>query len=150
MPRIWLGCLPSISLWLISTIIDFLYFPGWTIQHLIYGPFTRYVKLRVAHAPVMPGTFFPPPQVSDPDMHHGTCVTHVLWCMLGSLVNGFLWTRGGEGTFPAFLAHAQPTILPIWQGTMCHCYIVGSVLCWFRIYQWSTWREKCCKYVSNV
>ena len=74
----------------------FLYFPGWTIQHLIYGPFTRYVKLRVAHAPVMPGTFFPPPQVSDPDMHHGTCVTHVLWCMLGSLVNGFLWSRWGE------------------------------------------------------
>ena len=25
------------------------------------GPLTRYVKLRVAHAPGMPGTFFPPP-----------------------------------------------------------------------------------------
>ena len=25
----------------------------------------------------MPGTFSPPPRVSDPDMHHGTCVTHV-------------------------------------------------------------------------
>ena len=24
------------------------------------------------------------PQVSDPDMHHGTCVTHVPWCMSGS------------------------------------------------------------------
>ena len=23
--------------------------------------------------------------VSDPDMHHGTCVTHVPWCMSGSL-----------------------------------------------------------------
>ena len=29
--------------------------------------------------------------VSDPDMHHGTCVTHVPWCMLGSLNRG-----GGE------------------------------------------------------
>ena len=39
------------------------------------GPLTRYVKLRVAHAPGMPGTFPPPPRVIDPDMHHGTCVT---------------------------------------------------------------------------
>ena len=38
---------------------------------------TRYVKLRVAHAPGMSGTFSPPPRVSDPDMHHGTCVTNV-------------------------------------------------------------------------
>ena len=39
------------------------------------------------------GTFSPPPHVSDPDMHHGTCVTHVPWCMPGSLTNGFLWSR---------------------------------------------------------
>ena len=26
-----------------------------------HGPLTRYVKLRVAHAPGMPGTFSPPP-----------------------------------------------------------------------------------------
>ena len=30
--------------------------------------------------------------VSDPDMHHGTCVTHVPWCMPGSLNCGFLWS----------------------------------------------------------
>ena len=36
-----------------------------------YGPLTRYVKLRVAHASGMPGTFSPPP--------------HVTWCMSGSL-----------------------------------------------------------------
>ena len=56
-----------------------------------YGPLARYVKLRVAHAPGMPGTFFPPPRVSDPDMPHGTCVTHVPWFMPGSLTSGFLW-----------------------------------------------------------
>ena len=28
---------------------------------------------------------------SDPSMHHGTCVTHVPWCMSGSLAGG-----GGE------------------------------------------------------
>ena len=32
--------------------------------------------------------------VSDPGMHHGTCVTHVPWCMSGSL------TRGGEEHVP--------------------------------------------------
>ena len=31
------------------------------------------------------------PLVSDPSMHHGTCVTHVPWCMSGSLTCG-----GGE------------------------------------------------------
>ena len=27
------------------------------------------------------------PLVSDPDMHHGTCVTHMPWCMSGSLTH---------------------------------------------------------------
>ena len=31
------------------------------------------------------------PLVSDPGMHHGTCVTHVPWCMSGSPTHG-----GGE------------------------------------------------------
>ena len=26
-------------------------------------------------------------------MHHGTCLTHVPWCMSGSLTSGFLWNR---------------------------------------------------------
>ena len=58
-----------------------------------YGPLIRYIKLRVAHAPGMTGTFSPPPRVSDPDMHNGECVTHVPWCMPGSLTSGFLWSR---------------------------------------------------------
>ena len=66
--------------------------------HIISNPqvhvsLTRYAKLRVAHAPGMPGTFSPPPRVDDPDMHHGTCVTHVPCCMPGSLTSGFLWSR---------------------------------------------------------
>ena len=71
-------------------------------------------KMPGAHAPGMPGTFSPLPQVSDPDMHHGTCVTHVPWCMSGSLTSGFLWNRRRGKTFPAFPAHAQPAILRIW------------------------------------
>ena len=49
------------------------------------------------------------PLVSNPGMHDGTCVMHVPWCMSGLL------TPGGGGTFPAFPAHAQPSILHIWQ-----------------------------------
>ena len=52
------------------------------------GPLTRYLKLRVAHA------LQEKPLVSDPDMHHGTYVTHVLWCMSGTL------TRSGGENVP--------------------------------------------------
>ena len=62
-------------------------------QYHLYGPRARYAKLRVAHASGMPGTLSPPPRVSDPDMHHGTCVTHVPWCMSGSLTRSFIWSR---------------------------------------------------------
>ena len=72
-------------------------------------------KIGGAHAPEMPGTFSPPPRVSNPDMHHGTCVTHVPWCMPESLTSDFLWNRRRGKTFPAFPAHAQPAILRIWQ-----------------------------------
>ena len=41
--------------------------------------------------------FSPPPWVSDPDMHHGTCVVHVPWCISGSLTNGFLSSEVGGG-----------------------------------------------------
>ena len=55
------------------------------------GPFARYVKLRVVHAPGMPGTFSSSPWVSDPAMHHGMCVTHVPSCKPRSLISGFIW-----------------------------------------------------------
>ena len=48
-------------------------------------------------------------------MHHNTYVTHVPWCMPGSLTSGFFWSRRRGKTFPAFPAHAQPVILRIWQ-----------------------------------
>ena len=50
-------------------------------------------KITGAHAPGMPGTFSPPPQVRDPDMHLGKCVTHVPWYIPGSLTSSFLWSR---------------------------------------------------------
>ena len=60
------------------------------------GPLVRYVKLWVAHAPGMPGIFSLSlaPRVSDPDMHHDTCMTHVPWCMPGSQTSGFFLIDG--------------------------------------------------------
>ena len=58
----------------------------------LHGHLARYAKFRVAHAPGMPGTFSPSPRISDPDMRHGTCGTHVPWCVSGSLTSGLLWS----------------------------------------------------------
>ena len=77
-----------------------------------HGPLTRYVKFRVAHAPGCRERFprhrvQRKPLVSDHDMHHDTCVTHVPWCMPGSP------TRvGGENV---------PGILRIWQEAHGNC-----------------------------
>ena len=62
----------------------------WQWEH---EPLARYAKLRVAHALGMPGTFSPPPRVSDPDIHHDTYVTHVPRCMPRLLTSAFLWSR---------------------------------------------------------
>ena len=116
------------------------------------GPLVRYVKLRVAHAPGMPGTFSLISRVSDPDMHHGTCVTHVPWCMPGSLTSVFLWSRWRgkrschtrrmrnlqffvSGKRPMFCVHQLTCYIVVHNGTVvvvqsmvcrtvwkCHCY----------------------------
>ena len=69
-----------------------------TSRNTGHGPLARCVQFRLAHAPGMPGTFSPPPRVSDPDMRHGTWhasrhVTQVPRCKPGSLTSGFLWSR---------------------------------------------------------
>ena len=92
------------------------------INRFCNGPLARYIKLQVAHAPEIPGTFFSPPQVSDPDMHHGTCVTHVPWCMPGSLTSSFLWSpwRGKRSRHsrrmrnPQFYVSGERHMGPIW------------------------------------
>ena len=61
-----------------------------TVNH---GLLTRYAILRVVHAPGMPVTFSKPHRVSNPDLHHTSCVTDVSWCMPASLTSGFLWSR---------------------------------------------------------
>ena len=60
---------------------------------ILHVALAKYVKLRVAHTPGTSWAFSPPPRVSDPDVYHGTCVTHMPWCMPVSLTSGFLWNR---------------------------------------------------------
>ena len=57
--------------------------------HLLYQ--TR--KIAGCACAGLAGNVSPPTRVSDPDMHHGTCVTHVPWCLPESLTSGFLWSR---------------------------------------------------------
>ena len=49
------------------------------------------------------------PLVSDSGMHHGTCVTHVPWCMSGSL------TCGDGENVPGIPGACAPAILRICQ-----------------------------------
>ena len=49
------------------------------------------------------------PLVGDPGMHHGTCVTHVPWCMSGSL------TCGDGENVPGIPGACAPATLRIWQ-----------------------------------
>ena len=96
-------------------------------RHHIHGPLARYVKLRVAHASGMPGTFFPPTWVSDPDMHHGTCLTHVPWSMSGSLTSGFFWSRVGEKVPGTPGACATRTFKCLVRGPWLVCYLFVTV-----------------------
>ena len=67
------------------------------------GLLIRYVKLRFVHAPGITGTFSPPPNVSDPDLHHGTCM-HVH----GIANLQFYMNLVAGVSFPDFPAHMQP------------------------------------------
>ena len=87
----------------------------------LHWPLSRYVNFRVAHAPRMPGTFSPPPRVSDPDMHHGTCVTHVPWRMPWSLTSG-----GGENV-PAIPGACATRNLTYLARGPC---VIGNVAIW--------------------
>ena len=60
------------------------------------------------------------PLVSYPGMHHGTCVTHVPWCMSGSL------TCGDGENVPSIPGAFAPAILHIWQEAHEPCYLGKS------------------------
>ena len=63
------------------------------------------------------------PIINDPGMHHGTCVTHMPWCMSGSLTRG-----GGENVpgIPGARATRNFTYLvrgPLWRPLETRIYV---------------------------
>ena len=65
--------------------------------------------------------------VSDPGMHHGTCVTHVPWCMSGSL------TCGDGENVPGIPGACAPAILRIWQEAHVLPYLLSQLIWVYRL-----------------
>ena len=90
-----------------------------TSKHRITNPWVSYQIRKIAGCAcagnagkVFPHRWLPrKPLVSDPGMHHGTCVLHVPWCMSGPL------TRGEN--VPGIPGACLPTVLRIWQEAHC-------------------------------
>ena len=96
------------------------------------------LNIADAHAP---GTFNPPLQVSDPDMHHGTCLTHVPWYMPGSLTSDFLrirW-RGNRSRHSLSMRNTQFCVSgkrlmdDLWL-LQAECHFLSQ--CWFYFAIW--------------
>ena len=64
--------------------------------HTCNGLLTRYQKIVGCACTANAGNVSPLPRVSNSDMHHGTCVKHVAWCMSILLTSGFIWSRWRE------------------------------------------------------
>ena len=97
---------------------------AYTVKNALHGPFIGYVKLWVAHMRREKQERFPHHRLqrkhllSDPGMHHDTYVTHVPWCMSGSL------TRCGGENVPG---------IPVACATRKFTYLArGPWLCLFR------------------
>ena len=104
-------------------------------------------------------------RVIDPDMYHGTRVTHVPWCMPGSITNGFLWSRwrgkrswhsrrtrktqfyvSGKrpiGITVQFFIHATGTWVTN-KFALKYMLVKMDFLIWILIYFWL-----CCQPISN-
>ena len=88
-------------LWIVSEIVN---------STLYFHPLAFYQIRSIAGCACTgdAGNVFPhrrlqrKPLLKNPGIHHGTCVTHVPWCMSGSLA-----PVGGENV-PAISAHAHP------------------------------------------
>ena len=79
-------------------------------------------KITVAHASGMQGTFSPPPRVSD----HGTCVTHVPWCMPESLYGTFLCSRWRGKRSRHYRRMRNPQFYISGKRPMDHTNLVGA------------------------
>ena len=62
-------------------------------------------------------------------MHHGTCITHVPWCMPGSVTSAFLWSRwlGKRSRIPGTCTIRNFTYLVRGPWTDLSCYGRGTL-----------------------
>ena len=79
------------------------------------------------------------PLVCDPGMHHGTCVTHVLWCMSGSLTLG-----DGENVPIHTYIHcvlSPVTGMSLWTCTVGFCgfSLLMVVFCFVFVFLFLLW-----------
>ena len=116
-----------------------------SLHILRHEPLTSSVKLRFAHALGMPETFSPPPRISYPDVHHGTCLTHVPWCMPGSLTSvsfGSRW-RGKHSRHSRRMRNMQFTQFYVSGKRPIVTY--GNVLEMFnsspKVFVWLNWTK---------
>ena len=120
------------------------------------SPLARYVKVRVAHAPGLPGTFSP--RVRDPDIHHGTCVTHVPWCMSGSLTSDFIRWRGKRSRHSRRMRNPQFYVSgKRLMAVMCrtprqyYIYVAFSILGLSKSLQWVWYNQfQCAKGIAYI
>ena len=105
-------------LWNVHAVYSMKYAYGWVLFYpvmVISWASYQIRKIAACASAGNAGNFFPrnrlqrKPLFSDPGMHHGTCVTHVPWCMSGSL------TRGDGENVPCIPGTCAPAILRIWQ-----------------------------------
>ena len=95
-----------------------------------HGPLARYVKLRVAHAPGMPGTFSPAADFKENRLLAiPACITARAWRTCRDACRDRLHAVTGK-TFPAFPAHAHPQFYVSGKrhGGACICISVLSEL----------------------
>ena len=103
---------------------------SWVLDTSVLMPWASYQIRKIAGCACTgnAGNVFPrrryqmKPLISDPGMHHGTCVTHVPWCMSGSL------TCGDGENVPDIPGACAPAILRIWQEAHCSLDHQTSVL----------------------
>ena len=105
---------------------------GFAVAH---GPLTRYVKLQVAHAPGMPGTFSPAADFKgNRKLAIPTCITARAWRTCRDACRDCAPAVTGK-TFPAFPAHARLQFcvsgkrpMELFPGTMIWHFL------WRRVY----------------
>ena len=122
----------------------------WTAAHY-WCPWASYQIRKIAGCACArnAGNVFPhcrfqrKPLVSDPGMHHGTCVTHVPWCMSGSL------TCGDGENVPGIPGACAPAILRIWQeahGHTIQVFRIMSNICGMQFIKINLWENVCMKF----